>query len=246
MGESVSSGCLNCGCASVGRFCPECGQPAATARYRFASFGREFYDQMKKIDLATTTGTFWQLLRRPGGFVRDYLEGRRVGFAPPVKYFFYSFVSQVLLSGWIVWLTGDRTLASLQSIDLRMEILMLISTVFWGLLWALMYRRSELNTVENIVAAIYFIAQTNYYSILLTVAALPLTRLGAGLAEAEALIEILIVPVYAFVFARGLFRESVIPTVLKQSVLALLFLVVTIATLTGGLIASRLFEQLAK
>ena len=62
--------CLNCGSPVLGRFCQECGQASSTERYRFASLGRELYDQLRKIDASTTARTFFSLLRDPGTFVR--------------------------------------------------------------------------------------------------------------------------------------------------------------------------------
>lgn len=225
--------CLNCGSPVLGRFCQECGQASSTERYRFASLGRELYDQLRKIDASTTARTVFALLRDPGTFVRDYLSGKRVGFLGPIKYFFYSFVVQVLLGGIVFWLTHDRAFSSTSAIDLRFEIVSLISTVFWGLLWALFYRRSELNTVENVVAAIYFVAQVNFVAFFVQLIVFPFARFAAGLRDYLGLLDILITVGYSFYFARSLFSERLVLLVPKQLILTALYVVLLLITLFG-------------
>lgn len=75
--------CPNCGNHFVGKFCPQCGQSAATKRITFR-------DTIHNILTAFLAGddTFFRtcrdLLWRPGYMVYDYLSGRRVNYFRPI------------------------------------------------------------------------------------------------------------------------------------------------------------------
>ena len=234
--------CLNCGAELAGKFCAECGQPSATERYRFASLGREVYGQLRKIDAGTTAKTFWALFRHPGEFVRSYLSGKRVGYLGPIKYFFYSFVVQILFSGFAFWLTNERVFSTSANIDLRFEIVSLVSTAFWGLLWALFYRRSELNTVENVVAAIYFVAQVNFISVVLQVLLLPFAKMSAWVLDYSGIVDTALTIGYSFYFVRTLFNERILLLVPKQLILIVLYVVLMAVTVLGDVFL-RIFAR---
>jgi hypothetical protein len=214
---------LNCDTPLTGKFCRECGQSASVARYRFASLGGELYDQLRKVDIGRTAKTIWALLRRPGGFVRGYLAGKRVGYLAPIKYFFYSFVVQMLFGEFAFWLTHDRTFSGFAKIDLRLEVVTLASTVFWGILWALIYRRSKLNTVENVVAAIYFVAQVNFLATASEMVLLPFGAIASAIRENSGIIEVLLTMGYSFYFAGTLFNERILLLIPKQAFLTALY-----------------------
>lgn len=85
--------CLNCGNTVEERFCPKCGQENIINRpsfhYLFSHFAEDFvhYDS-----------GFWKTLKtllfKPGRIIRDYLDGKRKTYMPPVKlYIFVSFLA---------------------------------------------------------------------------------------------------------------------------------------------------------
>lgn len=85
--------CLNCGSTVKERFCPKCGQENIINRpsfhYLFSHFAEDFvhYDS-----------GFWKTLKtllfKPGRIIRDYLDGKRKTYMPPVKlYIFVSFLA---------------------------------------------------------------------------------------------------------------------------------------------------------
>lgn len=85
--------CLNCGSYVADRFCPHCGQenvvnhPSFT--YLFTHFTQDFlhYDSGFWLTLKT-------LLFKPGKIIKEFLEGKRKTYMPPVKlYIFISFVT---------------------------------------------------------------------------------------------------------------------------------------------------------
>jgi hypothetical protein len=83
---AVDGRCLNCGAELRGAYCSECGQRARTARVTFPRLLRDFVDHVASVD-SKLVRTFRALVRRPGAFVRDFLLGKRAGFARPLPYY---------------------------------------------------------------------------------------------------------------------------------------------------------------
>ena len=236
--------CLNCSSELAGQFCHICGQSASITRYRLRSIGKEIFEQFRKIDAMTTFRTFWALTKNPGDFVSAYLSGKRTGFLSPVKYFFYSFVVQVLVGSWLFWLTNDHTLDQMSHVEFRSEIVMFISTGFWGVLWRLFYRKADLNVVENIVAAIFFVGQVNFYTIILELITFPLQKAGIFPIYLPELLQLVIQLGYSFYFARGLFRDRYLLLIPKQLVLSCLYFVLVIVIFVGAFSIGSVSDQL--
>ncbi len=84
--------CLNCGTTVEERFCPKCGQENTINRPSFHYLFTHFAEDFVHYDSG-----FWKTLRtllfKPGKIIRDYLDGKRKTYMPPVKlYIFVSFV----------------------------------------------------------------------------------------------------------------------------------------------------------
>ena len=227
----------------VGSYCHECGQADSVQRYSVATIGREIYEQFRKIDVLTTFRTFRKLAVEPGNFVRSYLAGQRVGYLAPIKYFFYSFALQVLVGGWLFWLTSDRAIEELSHIDFRVEITSLISTGMWGVLWAGFYRKSGLNIVECMVAALFFVAQTNFFGIIIQLVTLPAVRAELISKEVLEILELIIPIAYSFYFARQLFQDKLIWLILKQLLLTILYLLLIVIIFTIGFLGKAVIEN---
>lgn len=236
--------CLNCECELAGPFCHECGQTASIERYRIKRIGTEIYEQFRKIDVLTTLRTVWLLTTKPGDFVTGYLAGRRVGFLNPVKFFFYSFVAQILFGTLALWVTSDHRYDYLIKIDYQIEFIGLASTVFWGMFWSLLFRRSGLNLVENIAAAIFFIGQSNFLGLLITFMALPLNVYYPNTVAYSSLGEVTIELLYGFYFAHRLFNERIFLLIPKQVVLSLLFIFSTLVVIYGKILIDALTIRL--
>jgi hypothetical protein len=227
--EITSIQCLNCSASLTGSFCHECGQSTGVQRYSFRTIGNEIYEQFRKVDVITTFKTFRELATRPGDFIRSYLSGQRVDYLAPIKFFFYSFVVQIAVGGWVFWLTNDRSFESLTHIEFRVEIISFISTAFWGILWAVFYRKSGLNIVECMVAALFFAAETNFFGIIIQIITYPIARNGPLSKEMLGLLELLLPILYSFYFVRQLFQEHLALLFIKQLTLTFLYALLVVA-----------------
>jgi hypothetical protein len=236
IGEGNEAVCLNCAERSVGAFCPACGQSRFTSRYTVSSLIAEVYSEVRKLDLTTSARTVKELTIQPGEFVRGYLGGKRVGVLNPIKFFFYSFVVQVLFGTFAFWYTGDHQYDSLVKLDYRLEFTSLISTAFWGLFWALFFRSSGLNIVENVAAAIFFVGQANFLGLILNVIGLLLHNIAPNVGYPLMIGDVLVDVIYGLYFARRLFQEPLRWLIPKQILLSLLFVIVTLLVFAGNIL----------
>ncbi len=216
--------CLNCGARIVGAFCHDCGQASNVERYSLASFARELYKNARQIDLSATIATSIELLRRPGDFVREYLAGRRVRYINPVKFFFYSLVTDVFVRGTLHWFSGEPMYTSILTADTRFQFAALLSTVFWGVAWRLFYRKSGFNLVECIVCGLFLESQSNLFSSMTMVITFPLRNDIPNFTAWLAAFDILTTLIFGIILARQLFHEKTFITIAKQMILLILFL----------------------
>ncbi|HQZ96885.1 MAG TPA: DUF3667 domain-containing protein [Pyrinomonadaceae bacterium] len=223
--------CLNCGHESAGDFCNMCGQAADVERYSLSSFLRELYNNLRKIEISTTFATAIELLRRPGDFVKEYLAGKRVGYINPIKFYFYAMIADVLVRGLFLWLTGDQAFASPLTGNTMYQIEGLLSTIFWGLLWKVFYRSSKFNVIEFAVCAVYFEAETDLFATTLMVITAPLRNSMPYIPTVLTSVDLLLTAAYGIYFARQIFEEPLPKTIIKQTMLMILFIILLVTTL---------------
>ena len=94
--------CLNCGTALEGPFCHYCGQPDKNFMRFFPVPMREFLEDFLELD-SRFTRTMKPLLFLPGKLTRDYLDGRRFRYTPPLRLYIFSsmlfFILAAMLAG---------------------------------------------------------------------------------------------------------------------------------------------------
>ena len=94
--------CLNCGTALEGPFCHYCGQPDKNFMRFFPVLMREFLEDFLELD-SRFTRTMKPLLFLPGRLTRDYLDGRRFRYTPPLRLYIFSsmlfFILAAMLAG---------------------------------------------------------------------------------------------------------------------------------------------------
>ncbi|MHC4925362.1 MAG: DUF3667 domain-containing protein, partial [Planctomycetota bacterium] len=88
--------CTNCQAAYEGEYCPACGQRAGGLDQPLGAFAREFTEEAIGLDSRIRL-TVPALFLRPGEIAKEYVEGRRARFVPPIRLY--------LLSSFVMFLT---------------------------------------------------------------------------------------------------------------------------------------------
>jgi len=95
-----SLNCLNCGFPFSGHetYCPNCGQKNKDHRISIGNFIREVFAGFFSWD-AKFWRTLFPLLTRPGKVSKDYIEGKRVRYTNPFRFYLTSSIIFFLLAG---------------------------------------------------------------------------------------------------------------------------------------------------
>lgn len=92
-----SVNCLNCGTELKGPFCYFCGQPDRNFMRFFPVLLRDLMEDLFDLD-SRFMRTMKPLLFKPGRLTRDYMEGRRFRYAPPMRLYIFSSIVFFLLA----------------------------------------------------------------------------------------------------------------------------------------------------
>ena len=92
-----SVNCLNCGTELMGPFCYFCGQPDRNFMRFFPVLMRDLMEDLFDLD-SRFVRTMKPLLFKPGRLTRDYMEGRRFRYAPPMRLYIFSSIVFFLLA----------------------------------------------------------------------------------------------------------------------------------------------------
>jgi hypothetical protein len=76
--------CQNCGAALAGPYCAACGQRDEREVRTIGHFAHEAFEGLTHAD-SRLWRTLWPLLSKPGLLTRDFFQGRRQAYLPPVR-----------------------------------------------------------------------------------------------------------------------------------------------------------------
>ena len=106
-----SSNCLNCSTELKGPFCYYCGQPDKNFLRFFPALLRDLMEDLLDLD-SRFMRTIKPLMFKPGKLTRDYMDGRRFRYAPPMRLYIFSsivfFLLAAFLSSDLVTVTGQE------------------------------------------------------------------------------------------------------------------------------------------
>ncbi|MEE4216749.1 MAG: DUF3667 domain-containing protein [Xanthomonadales bacterium] len=88
--------CMNCGTELMGPFCYYCGQPDKNLVRFFPALVRELLEDFMDFD-SRFVRTIKPLLFKPGKLTRDYLDGRRFRYVPPLRLYIFSSIAMFFL-----------------------------------------------------------------------------------------------------------------------------------------------------
>jgi hypothetical protein len=105
-----SPACLNCGTELQGPFCHYCGQPDKNFMRFFPVLVRDLITDFLDLD-SRFFRTLKPLLFQPGKLTRDYLDGQRFRYTPPLRLYIFSsmafFILAAMLAGDAISITND-------------------------------------------------------------------------------------------------------------------------------------------
>lgn len=119
-----SPDCLNCGTDLMGPFCHYCGQPDKNLMRFFPALLREMMSDFLDFD-SRFVRTLKPLLFHPGRLTRDYLDGKRFRYVPPLRLYIFSSIAFFFLAAIVASdsinvetdTSGDNTNVSIQMDD---------------------------------------------------------------------------------------------------------------------------------
>jgi hypothetical protein len=95
-----SAHCLNCSTELKGPFCYYCGQPDRNFLRFFPALLRDLMEDLLDLD-SRFMRTIKPLLFKPGKLTRDYMDGRRFRYAPPMRLYIFSSIVFFLLAAFL-------------------------------------------------------------------------------------------------------------------------------------------------
>lgn len=99
-----SPACMNCGTGLVGPFCHYCGQPDKNLMRFFPVLMRELLEDFLDFD-SRFMRTLKPLLFKPGRLTRDYLDGKRFRYVPPLRLYIFASLACFFLAAGLAGLT---------------------------------------------------------------------------------------------------------------------------------------------
>ena len=105
-----SEKCLNCNTKLKGPFCYYCGQPDRNFMRFFPALLRDLMEDLLDFD-SRFMRTLKPLLFKPGRLTKDFMNGRRFRYAPPMRLYIFSsivfFLLAALFSSDLVTVSSD-------------------------------------------------------------------------------------------------------------------------------------------
>ncbi|AXT60826.1 DUF3667 domain-containing protein [Aquimarina sp. AD10] len=102
--------CLNCGVPLdiVDRYCNHCGQINTNKRLSLKDFFNEFFASIFSYD-SRLRHTILALLFKPGKISKEYIEGKRVKYANPFRFYLSVSIIFFIINGLFIDFDGFRT-----------------------------------------------------------------------------------------------------------------------------------------
>lgn len=227
--------CLNCGSTSVENFCANCGQKAQPTKLPFRVFLKDAAETLFNIDNRVFR-SLRDLFRYPGKLTREYVEGHRATYLPPLRIYIsisviYFLLAQVIDSHKILFV--NFTLDDESEINLAKIIqtaLFFLVPVLAGIL-KLLHRKRKAYYVEYLIFSmhihsIWFVLFTfqllvNYAGELLISETIP--WLSTAMITFSEMFQILAM-IYLVVSIRKVYQQKWIVVLLKSFAALFLYL----------------------
>ena len=209
----TTDNCLNCGNPIIDKFCSKCGQRTTVHKYSLKHFvEHDLIHGIWHVDNGILF-TIKELFTRPGHSIREFINGKRVGY--------FSFVTLLLLILGISHFLAEYAnvkvsdlvpesskgaINELQEFTKKYPKLMLLITIpFYSIFSFLWFRKSKLNLTEHFVLNSYKTVAESLIALLFIVVTIFFTNIKA-LTLIYSLISLCSL-VYAFWFYKQFFSS---------------------------------------
>jgi hypothetical protein len=153
--------CKNCTHIYQGKFCPNCGQKAATHEIDFNFVMHEVPHSAFHL----SKGIFFtikELCIRPGKTIKDYFEGKRINHFPPLTYLLiitslFVFVKSLQIAFSFREIKKENTSELNQFIDKNFILVLLIMIPVYALVYKLFHLKFKYNYWQLLVAQTFII-----------------------------------------------------------------------------------------
>lgn len=108
--------CLNCGAEVLGKFCQNCGQENIEQRDNFFHMVGHFISDYLHFD-SKFFRSLIPLFTKPGFLTKEYWEGRRTRYIPPLRLFFFVTIIFVLVTSYFYNRFGHRIKDAIVNIE---------------------------------------------------------------------------------------------------------------------------------
>jgi Protein of unknown function (DUF3667) len=122
----AAAACHNCGATLIGRFCASCGQEALPLNPTVRDLARDAAHELLNVD-ARIVQSVRRLFCSPGFLTREYIEGRRVSWLPPLRLYLLFSVAYFALATFgdldvrVTGQTDAETVAAVQNLGFANE-----------------------------------------------------------------------------------------------------------------------------
>ncbi|RMF58066.1 MAG: DUF3667 domain-containing protein [Calditrichaeota bacterium] len=160
------SKCLNCDAILEGMYCKNCGQKAKTERLSFRRIFADFIDaffSMESVALRTVSA----LCLRPGRVAREYVEGKRIAYLSPFRYFLLAVAINIASSLFLgrpavnpVHHSAENTAWSQNLMSLQISLVCGLFMLLLAFVLLKLHKKAGYNLAENYVLLLYVLGQT--------------------------------------------------------------------------------------
>lgn len=209
----MNSACLNCEAPlpAQARFCPHCGQKAATRRLTLHDITHEFWHALTHTD-HSVIGLIKALLLRPGLVAAEYVDGHRKRYFNPFTFLIVAVgLSAVVMASTGIGGFGSQTHPGAVGRHLQANLnLFILAQVPLLALWSrLLFWRSGRNLAETLVLVAY---GSGLRSLFFLVGFVPLVMLireaGLGIAYWQQIVAYLLIWTLYFGWASAQFQRG--------------------------------------
>jgi hypothetical protein len=189
--------CTNCGASRAGEFCAGCGQHAVRGRLTVQGIVKQVAHDVLNLDRGLLF-TALELTRRPGDAIRDYVEGKRVRYTGPVKYFILTLAVTTFATaqlgvmneagaGMVKSMGNAAPVTAEQAsrfMSQWMTLFMALGVPFTAAVTARLFRRARMTYAEHLVLNLYAYGHQALGLALTLLVAVALPRWETGLVSA--------------------------------------------------------------